>query len=174
MLKPWDGAPPGSPQALDLFGWKVHRRRQNLVVTYQAGYAVGNEPQIVPAAGPYNLTAAATYGPWASDRGVVYANSGAALVAVASAPGAGQYSVNAGVYSFSAADAGAAVSLSYGYIPQDVAQAALELAADRFRAADRIGLQSKSVGGQETISYVSSALPATVLALLQPYRRVAI
>ena len=83
-------------------------------------------------------------------------------------------SVSAGVYTFSAADAGAALSISYGFIPQDIAQAALELSAERFRAADRIGLRSKSVGGQETISYDGSAISATVLALLQPYRRVAI
>ena len=49
------------------------------------------------------------------------------------------------------------VSLSYGYVPQDIAQAALELAAERFRAAERIGLRSKSVGGQETIGYDTSA-----------------
>ena len=80
----------------------------------------------------------------------------------------------AGRYSFSAADAGQAVMLSYGYVPQDVAQAALELAAERFRAADRIGLRSKSVGGQETIAYDTSAVPAPILMMLQPYKRVAI
>ena len=38
-------------------------------------------------------------------------------------------------------------------MPQDLAQAATELAAERFRAAERIGLRSKSLGGQETIAY---------------------
>ena len=55
------------------------------------------------------------------------------------------------------ADAGQSVSISYGYVPQDIAQAALELAAERFRAAERIGLTSKSMGGQETIAYDMSA-----------------
>ena len=96
------------------------------------------------------------------------------MTAVAAAPALGQYAVSAGVYSFSAADAGAALSLSYGYIPQDIAQAALELAAERFRAAERIGLKSKSVGGQETIAFDTAAISAGVLTLLQPYRRVAI
>ena len=63
------------------------------------------------------------------------------------------------------------MTLSYGYIPQDLAQAALELAAERFRASERIGLRSKSIGGQETIAYDISAMSAGVLALLQPYRR---
>ena len=55
------------------------------------------------------------------------------------------------------ADAGAAVSLSYGYVPQDLAQAALELAAERFRAAEHIGVRSKSLGGQETIAFDACA-----------------
>jgi hypothetical protein len=106
--------------------------------------------------------------------GVVYAATGAALSAVPAAPATGQYSIAGGAYAFGAGDAGAAVEISYGFIPQDVAQAALELAAERFRAAERIGLRSKSLGGQETIAYDVSAISAPVLALLQPYRRVAV
>ena len=114
------------------------------------------------------------HGPWGSDLGVVYAATGAALAPVAAAPGAGQYAVGAGLYSFSAADAGQALTLSYGYVPQDITQAALEMAAERFRAAEHIGLRSKSVGGQETIAYDASAIPAPILAMLQPYKRVAV
>ncbi len=66
-----------------------------------------------------------------------------------------------------------ALSLSYGFVPQDLAQAATELAADRFRAADRIGLRSKSLGGQETIAYDLTGLSAAVEALIAPYRRTA-
>ena len=85
--------------------------------------------------------------------GVAYCATGAALSPVSFAPGAGQYTVTNGVYGFSAADAGGAVTIGYGYVPQDVAQAATELAAERFRSAERIGLRSKAVGGLETISY---------------------
>ena len=171
-LQPADAEPPGRPQAIDLFGDCYRPGRQSLVVSYRAGYAVQGEAQTVPSAGPFQLSALAPYGPWASDLGVVYASTGAALAPVAAAPGAGQYTVSAGVYGFSAADAGQALALSYGYAPQDVAQAALELSAERFRAAEHIGLRSKSVGGQETIAYDSSAIPAAVLAMLQPYKRV--
>jgi len=174
LLRPDDVAPPGRQQALDIFGWHVRPRRQNLVVAYSAGYAVQSEAQSVPLATPWSLAALAPYGSWATDRGVVYAATGAAFSAVASAPSTGQYSVVAGAYGFSAGDAGAAISISYGYIPQDVAQAALELAAERFRAAERIGLRSKSLGGQETIAYDTSAISAPVMALLQPYRRVGV
>jgi hypothetical protein len=172
LLRSADLAPPGRQQAVDIFGRWVLRGRQNVAIAYSAGYAVSGEAQTVPAASPWQIAAAAPYGPWGADLGVVYAATGAALTAVAASPSIGQYAVSAGLYSFSAADSGAAISMSYGYIPQDIAQAALELAAERFRAAERIGLRSKSVGGQETIAYDTSAMSAAVLALLQPYRRV--
>lgn len=173
-LQPGDAAPPGRPQAIDLFGAEYRPGRQSLVVFYKAGYAVQAEAQTVPSSAPLQLSAFAPYGPWACDLGVLYSATAAPLSPVAVAPVAGQYAVSAGVYSFSSADAGQAVSLSYGFVPQDIAQAALELAAERFRAAERIGLRSKSIGGQETIAYDMSAMSAPVMAMLQPYRRVAI
>ena len=174
LLQPAEPAPPGRPQALDIFGYRLLRARQNLIIAYTAGYAVQGEAQIVPSAPPLQIAAIAPYGPWASNVRVVYAASGVVLTPVATPAGPGQYSFASGVYSFSLADAGASLLLSYGFAPQDLAQAALELAAERFRAAERIGLRSKSIGGQETISYDISAISAPILALLQPYRRVAI
>jgi hypothetical protein len=173
LLQPGDTAPPGRPQALDLFGRRCHRRRQNLVVTYEAGYAIQSESWTTPSAAPFTVAASAPFGPWASDLGVVYASSGLALQAVKAAPSAGQYSVANGVYAFNVGDAGASLAISYGFIPQDLAQAATEYAAERFRAADRIGLRSKSVGGQETIAYDVSGVSASVEALIAPYKRAA-
>jgi hypothetical protein len=135
---------------------------------------VQSEAQTVPAVAPLQLTALSPYGPWGSDLGVTYASTGAPLTPVVASPGAGQYLVTAGAYGFSAADAGQPVLISYGYVPQDVAQAALELAAERFRAAERVGLKSKSMGGQETIAYDMSAMSAPIQAMLQPYMRVAL
>ena len=173
LLAPGDAAPPGRPQALDIFGRRAWRRRQGLVVSYQAGYAVEGETWTAPSTPPYLLTAAAPFGAWANDLGVIYASSGLALHAVSGAPAVGQYSVAAGVYRFNAADAGGSLALSYGFVPQDLAQAATELAAERFRSADRIGLRSKSLGGQETISYDLSGFSDSVLALIGPYKRTA-
>lgn len=173
-LQPADPAPPGRPQAIDLFGPFHRPGRQCLVVAYRAGYAIQGETQAIPTTAPYQIAALAPYGPWASDLGVAYWATGAALSPVSFAPGAGQYTATNGVYGFSAADAGAAVTIGYGYVPQDVAQAATELAAERFRAAERIGLKSKSVGGMETISYDISATSAPILAMLRPYKRVAV
>ncbi len=173
-LEPGDGVPPGRPQALDLFGHQYRPGRQSLVVSYSAGYAVQNEAQTVPAAPPLQLMAFSPYGAWGSDLGVTYAATGAPLTPVAASPSAGQYTVSAGAYGFSGADAGQPVSISYGYVPQDIAQAALELAAERFRAAERIGLRSKSMGGQETIAYDMSAMSAPIQGMLQPYKRVSL
>jgi hypothetical protein len=173
LLQPGDVAPPGRPQALDIFGRRYHRRRQSLIVAYQAGYAVEGETWTAPSTSPYLITAASPFGAWGRDLGVVDASSEQPLALVAGAPAAGQYSVNYGVYQFNAADAGAALSLSYGFVPQDLAQAATELAAERFRAAERIGLRSKSLGGQETIAYDLSGISASVAALIAPYRRTA-
>jgi hypothetical protein len=192
----------------------------DLGVTY-AYPLISGEAQTVPAAAPYQLTAVQPLGGWVQDRGVRYASSGMALTAVAGTPMTGQYSVSAGVYTFSAgdankavlisygyiptaggagvaltavsgtpaqgqysvansvytfsaADAGQSVLISYGFVPQDLAQAALELAAGRFRAAERIGIRSKSMGGQETIAYDMSPMSAPIQAMLQPYKRVGV
>jgi hypothetical protein len=74
-----------------------------------------NELGTVPAVSTYTLTAAngATF---VADLGVAYQATGNLLTKVASAPTVGQYSVsNAGVYTFAAADASAAVALNYDY-----------------------------------------------------------
>ena len=171
-LSQGDAAPPGRPQAIELSGVRTERRRM-LIVNYFAGYFVQNEAASVPAAPPFMLSAAAPFGPWAQDIGVAYAGSGAVLQAVVGSAAAGRYSCSNGVYTFSAADAGATVSLSYSFVPQDLVQAATEFAAERFRASDRIGLRSKSVGGQETIAYDVSAVPSAVVALIAAYKRAA-
>jgi hypothetical protein len=72
------------------------------------------ETTSVPATGPftYSTTFHATF---VADMGVVYAATGLPLKAVSASPAVGQYSVAAGVYAFSSADAGAAVLISYTY-----------------------------------------------------------
>jgi hypothetical protein len=73
------------------------------------------EVAAVPAMTTYTVTAAnaATFG---QDLGVFYAITGLPFTKVASAPTVGQYSVSsAGVYTFAAADASAAVLLNYTY-----------------------------------------------------------
>ena len=72
------------------------------------------EAHAVPASTPFTVSAtnAASF---VDDYGVLYATTGLPLVKVASGPTQGQYSVSAGIYSFAAADAGAAILVSYTY-----------------------------------------------------------
>ena len=172
LLESWDGLPPGRPQALDLFGAIYRPGRQNVVVGYSAGYAVTGESATVPAApGPYNVTAAAPFGPWASDSGVIYAG-GAALTAVAGSPAQGQYNVSSGAYSFASADAGASVLISYGFIPAAINNACIEWVAERYRYRTRVGQSAQTVSGQMTSSYSLKDMPDFVRASLDPYRSV--
>ena len=159
VLEGADPAPPGAAQRLIYRGGGFPRGRQNVAVTYRAGYEVFGETAVVPSAPPYSVAALAPYGAWQGDTGVTGA----------SAP----YVVAAGTYTFAAADAGAAVTLSYGYVPADLARAALEWVADRYAARTRIGQSAKTLGGQETASFIVKAMPDIVDRLLRPYRRVA-
>jgi hypothetical protein len=172
LLEPWDGLPPGRPQPLDVFGTVFRQGRQNIVVNYEAGYAVSGESGTVPAApGPYNVTAAAPFGPWASDNGVPFAN-GTALTAVAGSPAAGQYNVAGGVYTFAAANAGAVVLISYGFIPAAINNACIEWVAERYRYRTRVGQSAQTVAGQMTSSYSLKDIPDFIRASLDPYRSV--
>lgn len=172
LLEVWDGFPPGRLQALDVFGTRFYQGRQNVVVSYSAGYAVTGESATVPAApGPYTVTVAAPFGPWASDSGVTYVN-GTALTSVASNPSIGEYSVAGGIYAFAAADAGAGVLMSYGFIPAAINNACIEWVAERYRYRTRIGQSAQTVQGQQTASYSLKDIPDFIRASLDPYRSV--
>lgn len=67
-----------------------------------------------PSSSPYTYSAS-FHSTFTADQGVVYAASALPLKQVASSPTVGEYSVAAGVYTFSAADAGAGVLISYTY-----------------------------------------------------------
>jgi hypothetical protein len=113
---------------------------------------------VVPGIAPFTVTAIAPYGAWMVDTGVAGTSA--------------SYSVANGIYTFAAAAAGATIALSYGYIPADLARATLEWVADRYVGRTRIGQSSKTLGGQETTSFVVKAMPDIVDRLLRPYRRI--
>ena len=174
LLEAWDGLPPGRPQALDVFRAFYHKGRQNIVIDYTAGYAVESEAAAVPAApGPYNVSVAAPFGPWATDAGVSYAN-GNPLIEVAANPAAGEYAVSGGVYSFAAADAGANLFISYGFIPAAINNACIEWVAERYRYRTRVGQMSQTVSGQMTSAYSLKDIPDFIRASLDPYRNVTV
>lgn len=179
LFQPWDGLLPGKPQALDLFAFgSFSWGRENVQVTYTAGYQVSNEVATVPAGGGL-LAPQAPQGPWASDMGVSYAD-GTPLTSVASGttPSAGQYVPPSGVgcagtpsnYTFAAADAGEGILLNYGFVPAALNSACIEWVAERYRYMGRVGQKSETTAGQQTASYDLSGVPNFVKVILDPYR----
>jgi len=163
-LQAYDGNPPGQPQIISLVGYIFHMGRQNITLVYRAGY---EETDSVPAASGY--VAAAPQGSWSLDTGVTYAATGVALQSVPAAPSAGQYAVSGGVYTFAPADLGTPVDIRYGFAPSDLEQACIDLAAFKYAGSQRIGIRSKSLGGQETVAFDTAGIPESVAAALQPY-----
>ncbi len=168
----WDGLPPGYAANVELLSSWFYHGQQNVVAAYRAGYLVSGESAIVPAAsGPYTLVPLAPYGIWATDEGVTYAD-GTPLETVQTAPGAGQYvapSSASGSYEFSLFDASQTVLLSYGFIPADVEQVAIELISERSDYRRRLGIRSQSLASQESISYDNSGITAYVERMLDQY-----
>jgi len=139
--------------------------KQSVLVTYTAGYLKSAEAHAVAT----TVTPVFT---WFSDSGVTYAN-GTALTAVASAPTTGQYAVSNGVYVFAAGDVGAQVLISYGYVPPDLEACVIELVGEKYRAMDRIGIITKTLGGQEVITYSQADMGKAIKLYLMQYSRVA-
>ena len=78
--------------------------------------AVFDSVASIPASTPFTLTVTPpSTGTFVSDLGVVFSATGEQLTRVATTPTAGQYSVNAGVYTFASADQGKSVAISYEY-----------------------------------------------------------
>ena len=168
-------APKSAPaqQRLSLFGRMFPHQRSSVYVSYRAGYLKVAEPHVVPDdPGPYSFQTDIT---WLEDEGVTLTD-GTPLTRVFVEPADlndMQYCVSdAGVYSFSDYQALAPVLVSYSYVPADVEQAVWELVGERYRAQDRIGVNSKSLGGQETVSYDIRAMSPYIRELLNPYKRV--
>jgi hypothetical protein len=175
VLDPWDGFPPGRPQALTLRGHEFCRGLSNVNISYVAGFAVQNETQVVPAS-TFQVIPNAPNGPFAIDQGVTYAN-GTALTAVAASPATGQYIAPTSsnyFYQFAAGDVNAAVLISYSYVPADIEDACINMVGERYNYKGRIGMVSKSLGGNETMAYSQKNMPDFITTMLQPYRRVII
>ncbi len=168
-----DPSPPGDQQEINLRWFQFCRGVQNVVLSYSAGYQISAEAQAIPGISPYTATPQAPYGAWASDQGVMLA--GVAMTRVAISPIAGQYSVDVnGIYTFAAANAGQAVSISYGYIPADLSLVCLQVCGEIYAYKGRIGMTSKSLGGQETVSFNTGVIKTMVgdMESLRPYRRI--
>ncbi len=67
------------------------------------------------------------------------------------------------------------VTYTAGYpsTPAAVQQAVSELVGEAFKRRDRIGQSSKTLGGQETVAFLTTDMNATIKAMLAPYQAVA-
>jgi hypothetical protein len=110
---------------------------------------------------------------WAADGGVIDTNTEVPYTLVSASPAAGEYTVSElGVYGFNVDDVGQPVTITYSYVPADLAQAATELVGATFQSAQHIGVKSKSLGGQETVAYFQNQLTPSMKMMLQPYMKV--
>jgi hypothetical protein len=179
-IVPWNGDLPGDTAVLSFIGGFFWTASQNVQVTYNAGYLVSGEAWVVPST-PFQVTVLQQQGIWSRDNGVTYAN-GTALTPVSVITAAGQYippsDSNPGLYTFGAADANASILISYSFIPNVLEEACIQMVAERYSYRGRIGEESKSLGGQETVRFMrggsrpwtnSSSLPPEVMDLINPY-----
>lgn len=76
-------------------------------------------------------------------------------------------------YSFTRGAANVVINYTAGYatVPPEIAQAAIELVAYKYRERDRIGHQSKSLAG-ETVTFIVKDMPDGVKAVLNNYKKV--
>lgn len=159
-----------SQQRLTLFGLMFPRIRSSVYVSYKAGYMQSNEQHTVPVDPQYTVC---TYNTWLEDEGVTLSDGTPLVLATTAEPGPGQYWVSSeGEYSFNAAQAGELILISYSFVPPDVEQAVWELVGERYKAKDRIGVNSKALGGQETVSFDIRSMNPYIRELLNPYKRV--
>ncbi len=158
----------GGFRRLNFYGYPLPRARSSVYVQYRAGY-VAQETHNVPGGTPWQVTVNQF---WLDDVSVSL-EDGTVLARVDGVPGAGQYKADeGGVYTFNSAQEGETVLISYSFVPADIVQAATELVGERYRYLDRIGYTSKSLGGQETVSFSSSAMSSFLKESLMPYKNV--
>jgi hypothetical protein len=107
-------------------------------VEYTAGYGdIVQEAGTVPADAPYQVAIAFPLS-FSCDVSVAYAD-GSALKRVAANPAQGQYSVDAGLYSFASVDANETLAFTYAVaaIPNDLVEISLRLISGRYLAKGR-------------------------------------
>jgi hypothetical protein len=195
----WDGFSPGNQIILNFPGYRCSPWPTDNMVTYQAGYLTSDVLVIGQGqtGGPTQsiLQPTQSQGIWSYDNGVIgipaTSLTGLAVpfiripFAANVSPTSGTYMLqvtdSTGVrldpapnYLFSPADLGVSVTLNYSYVPFAVEQAIIEAIQDNLSYKSRIGVKSKNLGGQESVTYSDrlSFLPPAVASTLQQYNRV--
>jgi len=158
-----------APQSVDLHGCYWYYGYCQVI--YIAGFQSTQTNKIpAPAEGEtYGMITAGVMGVWSSDQGVTI--DGTLAPQVDADPAAGEYMVDEwGNYSFNTADQGKTSVISYTYTPFDVSFAVTQLIGGFYNRKDRIGVLSKTLGGQETITFLSTDMTDDIKKLLQNYK----
>lgn len=152
------------PQSVDLYGYGFWAGAPSQVI-YRAGFRT-SQSALIPAT-PFQLTPT-DKGQWIEN--VLVKIDTVEAVKVIAAPVTGQYSVDDwGTYTFALADVGKTAEITYDYVPWDVSFAAAELIGEWYKRKDRIGLLSKTLGGQETVTFSQKDMGDSIRSSLQPY-----
>lgn len=165
-----------APQTLNLWGGELFWYRSPCQFIYTAGFQT-SQSFIIPEAptdpvGDYITFSPTATGQWIGDIGVTI--DGVDATKVGDEPVTGEYSVDEwGTYTFNAtADEGKEAVITYDYVPWSIAHAVTELIGEWYRRKDRIGLLSKTLGGQETVTFSQKDMNATIKDALQYYANV--
>lgn len=155
---------------ISLIDYAFCRGRQNVVVSWTAGYLTG-ETDTIPA-GNAPVLSPTTDGLPVQVASVTDAASGIVFTQVAANPATAQFTFNAATASlgFNQVDAGRSVAMGYYYVPEPIQQACIEMVGLDLKQRDNLGVNSKTLAG-ESISYTSKGMTASVVEMLQPYRR---
>lgn len=154
-------------QQLDLYGYNFWQGAPSQVI-YTAGFQT-SQTVTIPAS-PFQVTPTGG-GQWIADIGVTI--DGVVAVKVDENPTAGEYAVDEwGTYTFAGDATDAEAVITYDYVPFDVSFAVTELIGEWYKRKDRIGILSKTLGGQETVTFSQKDMSDSIRCVLQPYANV--
>lgn len=154
------------PASLELYG-RSFPYRVPITISYRAGFEASQsfELETGKTVSPNNA------GQWIANTSVT--KNDVEMVKVDKDPVSGQYAVDDwGVYTFSDADAGSSVVIRYSYVPWDLSFAVTETIGEWYKRKDRIGVLSKTLGGQETITFSKADLSELANSAIRSYANV--
>lgn len=155
------------PQKIELYGYGFWTGAPSQII-YSAGFRT-SQTTVIPAT-PFQITPN-TDGQWIEDVSVQIDSVDA--VKVTGTPATGEYAVDEwGTYTFSAADVGKSAEMVYDYVPWDISFAVQEMIGEWYKRKDRIGLLSKTLGGQETVTFSQKDMSDPIRAVFNHYMNV--
>lgn len=165
--------PQYGPARLTLHGYCLPCGKDTVLINYTAGFQSVEDHTIIDFGSPATAGQVEVDLMWAADGSVIKTSDLTPFTKVDATPAVGEYTVSdLGVYGFNLADVGEGVTITYSFVPADLAQAVTELIGVTFRQKDHIGVKSKSLGGQETVSYFQNQMTPGMKMMFQPFMRV--